>query len=531
MINNHKRKRHDEVLNGWEVSENGSGPSKRMKNTQQWTESDDNSKPTKSSIPRLSSSLCRQRLLTDFHDNFIKREKFKMENVYLRKKPFQVATIDSFLENTSIITSLVKEMEQMIWTRKQMDLYEFYQTTDLANVKSPFLSRFFEFLKNEVRCYLQHVTGMKFQRVSASCSMYNFGDHLLTHDDLLSDRLIAFVFYLSPWKGKNDWDETMGGALELFSTDDDGQPAFPAVKKVFPSNNKFVFFRVEKKSFHQVGEVLTKEYPRITINGWFHGFEDNQDFDSDAIKLKKPNVPIFRTPVESSDLELSRFIRKFYLKKSIKKSIQQTIEENSETSLSEFLMQDFFKSVENELISFGNEKFKWIMKGPSNQQSYEILDLASVGKRSAIKQLVNLFMSTEIMKLLYEYTELDLYGSNAKKPNVSLELQRWKGGCYTLLGDPSTYDGDSLDLFLYFGTNENVGVVSYLTPEGDGDDHENDKSSDVEDDSTHLTIYPQNNYLNIVYRSQGTTKFTKYVSKLTCMNTEFNYILSCSYKE
>lgn len=456
-----------------------------------------------------------------------------MENVNLRKHPFQVATIDRFLENTSIITSLVKEMVMLNWERKQMDLYEFYQTTDLANVKSPFLSRFYEFLKNEVRCYLQIVTGMKFQRVSASCSMYNFGDHLLTHDDLLSDRLIAFVYYLSPWKDKQEWDGSMGGALELFSTDDDGQPAFPVFKKIFPSNNKFVFFRVEKKSFHQVGEVLTKEFPRLTINGWFHGFEDNPEFDSDAIKVKKPNVPIFKTPVESNDLDLSKLVRKFYLKKSIKKSIQQMIEENSETSLSDFLRQEFFESVENELMSESNHKMKWILKGPSNQQSYEILDLSSMSKRSAIKQLVHLFTSTEMMKLLYEYTELDLHGSKAKKPKVSIEIQRWKGGCYTLLGDSSTYNGDSLDLFLYFGNNDNVGVISYLSPEGDIDHNENDKSSDTDkdDDSTHLTIYPQNNYLNIVYRSQGTAKFTKYVSKLTCMNTEFNYIVSCSCKE
>lgn len=495
---------------------------------QEWEESECIDRPPpKSSNPRLSQSLCRQGVLDEFHQHFTARSKFKIDNVRLYKRPFQVATIDNFVENSSIVKSLVREMEQMQWTRKQMDLYEFYQTTDLANVTLPNLTSFYEFLKNEVRCYLQHVTGMKFQRVSASCSMYNFGDHLLTHDDLLSDRLIAFIYYLSPWKGKHEWDETMGGALDLFSTDDDGQPKFPAVKRIFPANNKFAFFRVEKKSFHQVAEVLTKEYPRLTINGWFHGAEDNPDFDVDAIRVKKPNVPIFKTPsVPDSDLDMSQFVRKFYLKKSNKKSIQQLIEENSETSLAEFLTPEFFNKVESELNDQSNGKLNWILKGPTNQQCYEILDIENVGKKTAIRKLVKLFTSSEMMKLLYEYTELDLYGSKAKRPQVSLEIQRWKGGCYTLLGDSSSYSNDSLDLFLYFGANENAGVVNYLTPE-------DDQASVDEDDneSTLLTIYPQNNYLNIVYRSEGTTKFTKYVSKLTCMNTEFNYIVSCSYKE
>lgn len=526
MTKNHKRKRHKEVVNGWIVSDNDLGPSRKMKCYGSWIESEIEAQTTKaeSTTPRLSNSLCQQSLLTKFYEHFTKKEKFKSENIILRNKPFQVATVDNFLENKFIIKSLVKEMELLDWTRKQMDLYEFYQTMDLANIKLPFLSGFYKFLKNEVRCYLQHITGMKFQKVSASCSMYNFGDHLLTHDDLLSDRMIAFVYYLSPWKGKQQWDETMGGALELFSMDDDGQPKFPVTKKIFPSNNQFVFFKVERRSFHQVGEVLTKEFPRLTINGWFHGFNDNPDFDSEATKVKKPNVPMFKTPRDIDDLDLSNFIRKIYLKKSIKISIQKAIEESSEMSLGEFLTRDCYNSIYNELKG----KLTWILKGPSNQQSYEILDLNSLKSSSKLKLIVDMFSSNAMMKLLHEYTELDLYGSKAKRPKLTLEIQRWKGGCYTLLGDSSTYDNETLDLFLYFGNNENVGVVNYLTPEGDN----SSASSDNEDDEpTLLTIYPQNNYLNIVYRSEGTTKFTKYVSKLTCMDTEFNYIVACSYKE
>lgn len=44
------------------------------------------------------------------------------------------------------------------------------------------------------------VTGLSLRSVSASCSLYGPGDHLLAHDDLLADRRVAFILYLAPWR-------------------------------------------------------------------------------------------------------------------------------------------------------------------------------------------------------------------------------------------------------------------------------------------------------------------------------------------
>ena len=44
------------------------------------------------------------------------------------------------------------------------------------------------------------VTGLTLRSVSASCSLYGPGDHLLVHDDLLADRRVAFILYLAPWR-------------------------------------------------------------------------------------------------------------------------------------------------------------------------------------------------------------------------------------------------------------------------------------------------------------------------------------------
>lgn len=493
-----------------------------------WIESDYHMPATGKSSNKLTYYLTQQNFIKGFSQNFARQKPFDAINVQLSNKPFQIAVIDKFFTDETMIPKLITEMESMEWTRKQMDLYEFYQTTDIANINTHHLEQFYKFLNTNVRNWMEELTGMKFQKISASCSMYNCGDHLLTHDDLLSDRLIAFVFYLSPWMNLEKWDESMGGALELFETDRYGQPNFPAAKKIFPVNNRFVFFKVDKKSYHQVGEVLTKDYPRLTINGWFHGFEDNIDFDSDAVKVKYPDKTSFKSPIDGT-LNISFFINKTYLKESIKFSIQKQIEENSEAALGEFLIGSFHEKVTAELQ---DSKLEWVTKGPSNQQNYEYLNVEALKRGSSIKSLCDLMESNVMFKLLHEYTELDLHGSGAKHPMCTIEIQRWKGGCYTLIGDPSTYNSDTLDLILYFGSNENVGAITYLTPEQDSSDGVDSVASEErEDESVLLTIYPQNNFLNIVYRSKGTAKFTKYSSKSSVMQTEFNYILICSYKE
>lgn len=516
--------------NAWKVVNSSTGPSTKMSKLSPWIESDvklKNGNLNEGESISLNENLIKDKFVENFSQSFANRKSYEAENVKLYNDPFQVSVVNDFLLDPSIIPKLIEEeMDKIEWTRKQMDLYEFYQTTDLANIDTPYLSKFYNFINVDVRNWMEKLTGMKFKRVSASCSMYDCGDFLLSHDDLLSDRLIAFVFYLSPWENTNKWDESMGGALELFGCNTEGQPIFPVAKKIFPANNQLSFFKVEKISHHQVGEVLTKDYPRLTINGWFHGFKNNPYYDSDAIKIKNPNVPIFKQPKNDIKNNFEMIINKSYFKDSIKKGIQNQIEENSEAGLGVFLNLEFISMIEQELSS---KKIKWCLKGPANQQNYEAVQVDSLPKNSNIKHLLDLFASKEFFRLLHEYTELDFYGDNSNEPKCTVELQRWKRGCYTLIGDPSTYNNDSLDLILYIGSNENAGIITYLTP--DGKDNESVLSNDDDEDSALLTIYPQNNFLNLVYRSSGTAKFTKYCYKSTVMTSDFNYILQCSYIE
>lgn len=84
--------------------------------------------------------------------------------------------------------------------------------------------------------------------MSATCSFYSDCDYLLVHDDLREDRMFAFVLYLT---GSEGWNPDWGGALQLFSTNEAGDPK-EYVKDIIPANNQFIFFPVTNKSFHQV---------------------------------------------------------------------------------------------------------------------------------------------------------------------------------------------------------------------------------------------------------------------------------------
>lgn len=396
-------------------------------------------------------------------------KKFNNDTVKLFNKPFKLCVMSEFLENSSFTQQIVDEMSQMEWHRKQMDLYEFHQTTDLANLPpnaKPALQRFYNMLLNNMLPWMKQITGLPLSRISASCSMYNYGDYLLVHDDLLSDRQIAFVYYLSPWC--EEWAEQMGGALELFESNPlTEQPKYPIVRKFMPRNNQFVFFRVCKRSFHQVGEVTNLVYPRLTINGWFHGPSSNKSImDSvDVIEEIDNDIEVVNADqyqrATADDLDLNEWINSTYLRTRAKHSIQQHIEDKSEASLEMFLISEFFDLLVSEFKSPG---LNWMLEGPANQRKYESLHF-SPQSTGPLKDLYTLFTSESMFELLQEYTELDLYGLNAETPTCSVQLCRFTQGCYTLLGDSSTFADSALDVILFFNARDGVGKVTYLSPQ------------------------------------------------------------------
>ncbi|XP_053945938.1 prolyl 3-hydroxylase sudestada1 isoform X1 [Anastrepha ludens] len=449
--------------------------------------------------------------------------------------PFQVCLLPDLLQNKTTCRQLVDEMvEKVHWSRKQMDLYEFYQSTDLSNMaECKLLTSFLQMLRRTVRPWLETLTGLKLDYVSASCSMYTCGDYLLVHDDLLKDRQIAFIYYLSPWENAEQWHEDQGGCLELFNSNERCFPLYPVKRKISPKNNQFAFFKVGSRSFHQVGEVTSFDYPRLTINGWFHG-ASNDDLIAD---IMRPFSKLeFTSPANKLEICVDEFLNEVYLKPQTKKSIQKRIEDNSEICLYEFLRRETFEQALEQLLN--DDSLKWRLEGPANAHNYEILDIATASK--TISRLIALFSSAEIFSLLRDYTDLDLAGPNATNPTYNLQVQRWSHGNYTVLGDGAICEENTLDLIYYLNASEGAAVFTYLSPEADeqlqtsrheDSDDDNTDSSCEDDDSVLLTITPVDNALNIVYRCEGTTKFTKYVSRNTPLERGPVYVISCSYKE
>lgn len=501
------------INKGWNVETvNGIyGPSKKMKYSH-WKITDDSCV----TIPQLNGIYSSPKFMDNFYPLW---KPIENENCAIFNNPFELAILQSFIQNDDFVENLVDEIStQVNFTRKCMDLYEFYQSTDLANMDTPYLMYFYKFLTEICLPWMKNITQLELTNISASCSLYTAGDYLLVHDDLLSDRRIAFVYYISPWK--KNWTNDMGGELEMFETVDDNKPVFPVIRKINPANNQFVFFPVCDKSFHQVAEVLNFDYPRITINGWFHGpRKDNTQ--TSPTKNNDLVVQKFIVPNKSS-VDVEQYINSFYLNNSFKETIQQKIEDDSEASLEEFLVEEYYNNISEELKNPQINR-NWVSKQRAEIYNYEYLDFNSISDKSMLHMFLKFFTSENMFKLLFEYTELDLHGDKAEKPKCTFEMQRWKGGSYTVIIDDMAKEQSTLDLVLYFNAYDKVGVITYLTLE----DNQN-----KEDDPILLTIYPKKNTLNMVYRSEGTTKFTKYVSKSINMNNnEYSYIFVCSYKE
>lgn len=512
--------------------------------------------------------------------------------VSLRKRPFTIGLISRFLRTPTVIPDLLEEILELKFTRKRMDLYEFYQSPDLSNIETPLLAQFHYQMTHTVKPLMEELTGRRLTHISSSCSMYNCGDRLLVHDDRLGDRIVAYVFYLSPWPGADRWTPEMGGALELFNCDENGDPTYPIADSVPPKNNQFVFFKVGEKSFHQVGEVTSLNYPRITINGWFHGPALKNDPIPEPKHRAEVLIPRLFPPVDDNII-LGEWINENYLNHKVKQSIHEHIEQKSEASLQEFLVPDYFEFLKEQFIT--NTDNRWTHAGPANRRNLDLLQLNTA--RGPIRDLIALLKSANFFHLLHEYTELDLSGSKMRSPTCTIEISRLGANSYSMLDDSLTQLEDTLDLILYFNTNENTspaGTFSYLnasldTSNTDAEETENacedteddgavaaapgfggtqpnmgsaqgadqdssydDDSDDDDDDgpfaptkkesedetsihteetSVLLSVAPRDNALNLVYRCRGTAKFLHYVSKRTMRPDESIIVVVASYRE
>ncbi|XP_063977966.1 prolyl 3-hydroxylase OGFOD1-like [Diachasmimorpha longicaudata] len=384
------------------------------------TEAEPKRKKLKSSI--LSDTISTEDFQSLFRTHWQTPTALEAPNLEVITNPFRVCKISNFLSSQDYLGELIDELLYLETTRPETDLYSFEQTEDLANVDTGKIAQLHELFRNELRHWMQTNTGIELNtKISMSSTAYSDTDYLLCHDDHLGDRRIAFILYLS-----KDWDAEDGGSLDLFDTDSCGQPR-NIIRSLAPEYNSLVFFEVSDNTYHQVAEVTSPDKRRLTVNGWFHG-----PVGPDT-RLPRPEIetPKLHEPSAIAESLISSWVRKCYLAESIKTGIQEEVEKQSFTYLTNFLEEDVYNKISAEIMS---EKIKWIRMGPPDTRSYEVADEESLP--STLKKMYEMFKSIEMFGLLKEYTELDLVPDGKDiRPKMTIQLQRWTKGCYTLLSD------------------------------------------------------------------------------------------------
>ncbi|XP_052257592.1 prolyl 3-hydroxylase OGFOD1-like [Dreissena polymorpha] len=447
--------------------------------------------------------------------------------VELYQKPFRHCVIPDLIKDEELLETLQEELFALEFTPKNNDLYKFLQTiTDLKSCKSSIIKDFRKLLCVEIRDWLKCVTGIPLNdTVDAFCAQYKHTDTLLCHDDELEGRRIAYIYYLVD----DDWSEKDGGALHLYSVDENIQPK-DVVKSIVPVRNNFVFFEVSPGSYHQVAEVLSESKTRLSIAGWFHG---------PPIKRPKPFIEPALPLAAYGNIEDDVFfdwINPVYLGPATQGSIQEKFENDSEIELQDFLVKDKYDALMKALSS---SDVTWKMMAPANKRCYRQADESSLP--DPVQTCLRLLRSDAMFLLLSNLTGLRLHelaaassdsegeedgieegeeeqgGASCSKTNKNekdksedklcasrcrSEVRHWSPGSYTLVHDTNTEGAEfALDLVLYVGCNdwdmEYGGFTSYIAK---GEDEEL------------LTVTPQENSLALVYRDQDTLKFVKYLN-------------------
>ena len=186
----------------------------------------------------------------------------KISDKFYSAKPFPHFALKNFFNEKKIL-NLRKEILKEKFQKQDKDLFSFSNTNDLQFSHSKLVTNFYDFVSSkEFLGFMQKLTNEKnLVKIDMHAHLFSQGDYLLFHDDVVENRNIAYILYLS--KGFREKD---GGRLQLYDIKNPIRPA----KEIIPEFNSFVCFKVSRKSLHAVEEVYANK-KRLTIGGWFYG--------------------------------------------------------------------------------------------------------------------------------------------------------------------------------------------------------------------------------------------------------------------
>ena len=475
--------------------------------------------------------------------------------------------VDGFLEQ---VLEEVKQNSKVKF--KESDLFRVYQSVDLGNLspnseganRMPSLMRLKEAIYSPAyRAFVERAIGLSpntlTEQVDCAANCHAPGCHLLCHDDVIGNRKVSFIIYLTD----KEWSREDGGCLELYPSSTNREPEVNPSKTIVPDFNSMAFFQVlPGVSFHAVQEVFG-DRPRLSLQGWYHS-KDNpvQMQDATLSRLKstekgEDTEGAFRS-VEWNDADemtlskddvdnLSQYINSTYLTEKSVTEIRGRFEEESSVQLRQFLNDEWIEKLKLAMdqhkdlgngqpakdYSVGIDNY-WKAVGPAHKQRFlehagSEEGTASVG---AILQHLqkNVFQSESFGRFLKLITSLGLplgYRGRVRRFRPGLDYTVAHYGILTTKavldatlcfaagkGDQARVDEETGELI---GSDEDAmwasgdvgGFECYIA----ADDEENEAAAqyDEEDDTELLSVSVSNNTLSLVYRDPGTMRFVKYV--------------------
>ena len=501
----------------------------------------------------------------------------RLQETYRSGIPYNHCIIPSFC-NDVVLREVRKEIiENFDATYKETDLFKMLQTVDLANLdglddekkkKIPSLFALRDAIySKEFRKFVSDVTGCGelSDTTDCACNIHPFGGHLLCHDDVIGDRRVSYIIYLTD--PDDGWKEEDGGALELYPEDPE-RPLVPypiPTTTVLPMWNTMAMFKVEAgKSFHSIQECMSSEKPRMSLQGWFHG-PLPQDTSSKALPTLKmlqsymvgddsslfgdfasvhPTCELvtgddapFTLSKEDAEY-LAEWINPVYLDGRGTERIQKKFEEDGSIHLVNILNDRVSKAIREEMIRVDAEdavgdgrrprydsgmKGGWRLRGPAHMQRYLTYEEANEpSSHNTMGSLLSdvytrLISSIPFANLIRTFTTLSMLGCQG-------EIRRFRPGLdYTVAHYGALTKDPRLDVVFCFvndapmdswGDGECGGFEAYLLA-----DEEEDGPAEVyrqvqDDDSGVLNVSATFNAVSIVLRDEGLMKFVKYVSAI-----------------
>ena len=190
------------------------------------------------------------------------KEISKLAKAFKSAKPYPNFNFENFFKKKKL-ENLRKEILKQEFTKHDKDLFSLSNTKEFTFTNNKTIKESYNLLSGkEFINFMQRLTGEKpLKGIDMHAHSMKQGDYLLSHDDVVEGRKIAYIAYLAKGFAAKD-----GGRLQLF---DVKNPRTPIVS-VIPKFGSFAGFKVSEKSVHLVEEVMSDK-KRLKIGGWFYG--------------------------------------------------------------------------------------------------------------------------------------------------------------------------------------------------------------------------------------------------------------------